>query len=186
MSARISKLAIEFAAAAMTLWIIFGPMGARAQDMPGAAPPPATGNPDYWAPPPRGPDFPSTYDVPSYGKPQYSCSCPWAPPDSGYPPCPRGVCGKRTPLTPEQIQKGKEEDQKAMEACAKKGGCSAEPDVNPVPVPQTDPALVKWMNSPTYKAWAATHVHHYYNCGHPGPLSTTPCPGMKKWVTPPN
>lgn len=182
MGARISKLAFGFAAAAMTLWIIVGPMGARAQDTPGAAPPPATSNPDYWAPPPRGPDFPSIYDKPDYGRPVYTCTGPSAPPEAGVPRCPR----MKNPPPRISHEQAREEEQEAREACAKKGGCEEGRGTAGLRAPQTDPALVKWMNSPTYKAWDATHVHRYYNCGKPGPLSTVPCPGMKKWVTPPN
>ena len=173
MSTRVSKLALGFAAAVLTFLAAFGPTSGRAQDTPGAPPPPpATNNPDQWAPPPPGLNAP-----PNYGGPVYCCTGAGGPatPTPDCPPCPPGVSGGLTKGLPPAAQglKRLQQIQKEMPP----GLHPAEPPHKMPPAPRLDPRIEAWINSPAYKAWAATHSHSLppiYHCGH-GKVSSTPC-----------
>ncbi len=169
MNARVRGLIIVLAAGLLSLSFPAGST-ARAQDRPGAPAPSTTnGNPDNWAPPPPGL---KTY--PAYGRLQYSCSGPGASANSGFPPCPPGVASVSKPLPPaaEGLKRIERMNQQV-------GKLDVQGRHAPRPLRRLDPSIEAWMNSPAYKAWAATHDMTgppVWNCGH-GKLSHTPC----KW-----
>jgi hypothetical protein len=159
MDTKVAKLALGLAAATLALSVVFGYAPSRAQDMPGApTPPPATNNPDQWAPPPPGLNAP-----PSYGGPVYSCTGVGAPPEPGVPPCPPGMSSISKPLPP-----AAEGFKRLQQINKEMPPHEVDPFHRHPPPPRPDPRIEAWMNSPAYKAWAKTHIFSgpiMWNCG---------------------
>ncbi len=142
---------------------------ARAQDRPGASPPPTVPNkpePDAYPPLPPG-----WTNKPSYPVAVYKCAGPGDPTSSEFPPCPPGTAWETKPF----------HGTHAPQYNTKAGPPRFEEPMHiPPPAPRTDPKLEAWMNSPQYKAWAATHVFNtppMWQCGSgkSARMSPTPC-----------
>ena len=141
----------------------------HAQDRPGAASPTATAAPGDWAPRPPG-----LNTTPSYGGPAYRCAGPAATPSNEFPPCPPGTATISNAL-PSAAQ-----GQKNVARVNASRGPREVDHPGFIPPSRLDPRIEAWMNSPAYKAWAATHSFKtplMYQCGSgkSARMSSTPC-----------
>jgi hypothetical protein len=155
----VSVLSLAFAAGS----------AARAQDRPGAPPPPTVANkpdPDAYPPLPPG-----STNTPAYPVAVYQCAGPGAPTSSEFPPCPPGTASVSKPF----------HGIHAPQYNTKAGSSRAvvPPTLTP-PVKRADPKVEAWMNSPQYRAWQATHdfsTPPMWQCGSGKSvrMSPTPC-----------